>query len=547
MVKKRRLILLLVVFSCSLMILNFVSAQTLTYHLNQEWIKIWIREDGSIDLLYNISISTDSGQMNYVSIGQPKRDFTTGNATDQNGNSMQIEDISSGSDYKVEVKLTSTLHAGQTTWFTVITNVAQMIYEDNETNVGMEFIPSWYPVTVAGLRVLIVLPQGVNTSVVGTNVNWDNTILEPDGRWGIYWERQSLSADEKSTFGVSFPKNYTSYTPRSTGGGQDLLGQYLPPLFGVGFIIVFLAIIISVARKKAYLNPTVSMETLGIRRGLTAVEASYLLEMKPTMIVTEILYSLLQKRAIWVESAKPSIKIRIMEEFKDKKGTRDTPLRYYEIDFLNALKDDGTLDEEKLAGTVMYLRDTIEEKMRGFQRKDTVDYYKQVVDKAWKQVQGAGTPDLASNAYDEQLLWLFLDPNYKSRTQTAFQNTMFTPNPMWFWYWYGYQQYHPHPTYAPNIGTPTQAAKPPTIPGADFANNVASAVENTSNSIVVNVEKFANSILPFSPGKASQQPAHHGASCVCACHACACACACVSCACACAGGGARIRRGDLRP
>jgi hypothetical protein len=529
------------------MILNFVSAQTLTYHLNQEWTKIWIRENGSIDLLYNISISTDSGQMNYVSIGQPKSDFTIGNATDQNGNNMQIQDISSGSDYKVEVKLTSTLHAGQTTWFTVTTNVAQMIYEDNETNVGMEIIPSWYPVTVADLRVLIVLPQGVNTSVVGTNVNWDNTILEPDGRWGIYWERQSLSPDEKSTFGVSFPKNYTSYTPRSNGGGQDLLGQYLPPLFGVGFIIVFLAIIISVARKKAYLNPTVSMETLGIRRGLTAVEASYLLEMKPTMIVTEILYSLLQKRAIWVESAKPSIKIRIMEEFKDKKGTRDTPLRYYEIDFLNALKDDGTLDEEKLAGTVMYLRDTIEEKMRGFQRKDTVEYYKQVVDKAWKQVQGAGTPDLASNAYDEQLLWLFLDPNYKSRTQTTFQNTMFTPNQMWFWYWYGYQQYHPHPTYTPNIGTPTQAAKPPTIPGADFANNVASAVENTSNSIVVNVEKFANSILPFSPGKASQQPAHHDASCVCACHACACACACVSCACACAGGGARIRRGDLRP
>jgi hypothetical protein len=529
------------------MILNFVSAQTLTYHLNQEWTEIWIRENGSIDLLYNISISTDSGQMNYVSIGQPKRNFTIGNATDQNGNNMQIEDISSGSDYKVEVKLTSTLLAGQTTWFTVTTNVAQMIYEDNETNVGMEFIPSWYPVTVADLRVLIVLPQGVNTSVVGTNVNWNNTILEPDGRWGIYWERQSLSPDEKSTFGVSFPKNYTSYTPRSNGGGQDLLGQYLPPLFGVGFIIVFLAIIISVVRKKAYLNPTVSMETLGIRRGLTAVEASYLLEMKPTMIVTEILYSLLQKRAIWVESAKPSIKIRIMEEFKDKKGTRDTPLRYYEIDFLNALKDDGTLDEEKLAGTVMYLRDTIEEKMRGFQRKDTVEYYKQVVDKAWKQVQGAGTPDLASNAYDEQLLWLFLDPNYKSRTQTTFQNTMFTPNPLWFWYWYGYQQYHPHPTYMPTIGTPTQATKPPTIPGADFANNVASAVENTSNSIVVNVEKFANSILPFAPGKTSQQPAHHDASCVCACHACACACACVSCACACAGGGARIRRGDLRP
>jgi hypothetical protein len=55
---------------------------------------------------------------------------------------------------------------------------------------------------------------------------------------------------------------------------------------------------------------------------------------------------------------------------------------------------------------------------------------------------------------------------------------------------------------------------------------------------VVDIEKFANSILPFQPGKSSTQPAHHNADCVCACATCACACACVSCACACAGGGA---------
>jgi hypothetical protein len=53
----------------------------------------------------------------------------------------------------------------------------------------------------------------------------------------------------------------------------------------------------------------------------------------------------------------------------------------------------------------------------------------------------------------------------------------------------------------------------------------------------VNVEKFANSIVP-PPPKASHDPAHPKADCVCACAACACACACVSCACACAGGGA---------
>ncbi|UCH70460.1 MAG: hypothetical protein JSV29_00270, partial [Candidatus Bathyarchaeota archaeon] len=164
-------------------------------------------------------------------------------------------------------------------------------------------------------------------------------------------------------------------------------------------------------------------------------------------------------------------------------------------------------------------------------------YYRKIVAKAWEQVEQAGTPELASKAYDEQLLWLFLDPNYRSRTQTAFSDKAFEPSPFWFWYWYSYRHYHPKPTYQPNIKTPSESAKPPTIPGADFANNIATAVETTSNNIVTNLEKFANAIVPRAAAKSSTRPAHHRSSCVCACAACACVCACVSCACACASGG----------
>ncbi len=214
------------------------------------------------------------------------------------------------------------------------------------------------------------------------------------------------------------------------------------------------------------------------------------------------------------------------------------PLRYYEIDFLNSLKPDGTLDEVKLARAVMNLRENVEGRMRGYCRRDTVDYYRKVVAKAWGQVEQAGTPDLASKAYDEQLLWLLLDPECQARTQTAFRDRAFEPNPLWFWYWYGYTHYYPHPAYAPAPQPPPQTAKLPSLPGADFANNIVKTLEGTSNSIVVNLEKFANAIVPLPQAqKVSSQPVHHDATCVCACHACACACACVSCACACAGGG----------
>ncbi len=536
MVKRHLLLIAFITAFAVVAFADLASAQR-QYHLDHEWTKIWINQDGSIDLLYDISLTLVSGpNINFVNVGQPQRDFTIGEAMDQQGHVLVASDTSSGSDYKVQVNLYQPLTAGQTVQFNLTTNVASMIYEDetNPGNVGMQFTPTWWQeASVLDLRVLIVLPSGVTTENLKTMVDWNSTQTE-DGRLAAYWVRHDLVPDQKYTFGVSFPKEYIgSYVAAPTFWQR--YGSYFLIL---GVIVVAVAGIIYVARKRPYLIPKISMETLGVRHGLTAVEASLLIEMTPTRIVTEILYSLLQKRAIWAEPTNPSLKLKIMQPYQDKVGPADAPLRYYEIDFINAIKEDGTLDEEKLAQTVNTLQDTVEEKLRGYCRRDTIDYYRKIAEKAWEQVEQAGTPELASKAYDEQLLWLFLDPNYKTRTETTFRDRAFEPSPFWLWYWYSYSHYHPNPTYKPSVETPTQAGKPPTIPGADFANNIATAVEGTSNSIVANLEKFANAIVPAAAAsKASHEPARHGASCVCACAACACACACVSCACACAGGG----------
>jgi len=542
MVKSHTLLVTLSVLFILMACLGTATAQQRQYHIEHEWAKIWINQNGTIDLLYDINITLNSGpNINYVLVGQPQGDFTIGAAVDQYGHTLTTSDASSGSDYKVRVNLYPPLTAGQTIRFNLTTNVARMIYEDlmNPGNVGMQFTPTWWQeASVFDLQVQIVLPPKVAVNEVRTTEElWNGTTIEDD-RLSVYWRRQNLAPDEKHTFGVSFPKEYVQSYERQPTGIVAFLQQHGPTLLIVGASVAVFGAVVYVARKRPYLLPSISMETLGIRHGLTAVEASYLLEVKPTKIVTEILYSLLQKRAVWVESTTPSLKLKIMPQFQDKAGTTETPLRYYEIDFLNAIKEDGALDEEKLAQTVMFLERTVEEKMRGYCRRDTIDYYRKIVATAWEQVERAGTPELASKAYDEQLLWLFLDPDYQSRTQTAFSDRAFEPSPFWLWYWYSYQHYHPHPTYKPNVEAPTQVAKPPTIPGADFANNIATAVENTSNNIVANLEKFANAIVPMpAAAKASGEPARHGSSCVCACAACACVCACVSCACACAGGG----------
>jgi hypothetical protein len=545
MVKKRFHLLIvtsiLVIATIAISVVN--AQQERVYYFGHEYVKIWINQDRTIDLFYDRSLTLESGkEINWVEVGQPNGDFTIGDALDQYGRALTASDTSSGSNYKVRVNLYQPLQAGQTINFSLTTNVAKMIYNDtqNPGNVGMQFIPAWdIQTTIYDVQIMIVLPPNVTQSMVKTTeVFWNGVSNDPEtGRLTVYWRKQNLAPNEQYPIGVSFQAEYVGPEPASEGEG-DFFQNYGPLLFAGGFSIAVIGVVIYAARKKSYLTPRVSMETLGIRRGLTAVEASYLLGMKPTQIVTEILYSLLQKRAVWVESTNPALKLRIMPLFQNKTGTAENPLRYYEIDFLNALKDaEGTLDEEKLAHTVMFLRDTVEQKLRGYSRRDTVDYYRKIVTKAWTQVEQAGTVELASKAYDEQLLWLMLDPNYRSRTETTFRDRAFEPSPFWFWYWYGYHHYNPHPAYKPNVDAPAQAAKPPTIPGAEFANNIATAVEKTSSNIVVNIEKFANAIIPAPTQKASHTPARHDAECVCACAACACACACVSCACACAGGG----------
>jgi hypothetical protein len=538
---KRNPIILIVLLTFALTAVSaatFVRAQNIVYTVDHQWAQIFINQDGTIDLTYNITLSVTSGVIHGFYVGQPKSDFTAGQAVDQYGNPLQVTDASSGNDYRVDVTLNQPLTAGRSVWFTVTTNVAGMISNDttNPGNFGMQFVPEWTDVPISDVRVQIVLPPDVTLSDVKTTQNFYNGTSTVEGQLSVYWEKPVLQANEQFLVGVSFPARFVpNYNP---GSGESNFGSVgiLLGVAGLLFAILVFGLIIFKVSKRPYNSPKVSMETLGVRRGLTAVEASYLLDLKPTQIVTEILYSLLQKRAVWVESTSSALKLKVMPEFKDKKGPSENPLRYYEIDFLEAVKGDGTLDEEKLAKAVMFLRDTLEQKLSGYSRKDTAEYYKKIVDKAWTQVEQAGTGDLASKAYDEQLLWLLMDPNYKGRTQTTFTTRPFEPSPMWFWWWYGYTHYNPHPTYQPNVNVPAQSAKPPTIPGADFANNIATSVEKTSSGIVADIQKFANSIVP-PPPKTSHQPARSKADCVCACAACACACACVSCACACAGGG----------
>ncbi len=534
----RRLCILCVIIVLSLCI-RLSAAQALVYHLEQEGVKIWINQDGTIDLLYDIIIACDEGELHWVEIGQPNGDFTIGEAFDENNTPLSTSDSSVGSDYKVRVNVVD-LNAGESVRFNLTTNVGRMIWQDcqNPGNVGMQFTPTWFPVPISQLQVSIVAPAGVTDSNLKTLIGapWNNSFLE-NGQFVFFWQQEDLVPNERYDLGVSFPAEFIQQYESQSCFLKNY-GIWIAGIALFGAIAVLVAFVAT--RKRPYLKPTLKIETLGIRRGLTAVEASHLLEFKPSMIVTEILYSLLKKRVVWVSATKPSVTLQVLEPAKSGRYTTSggASLRYYEIDFIHAIKDDGRLDEEDLARAISFLSRSVGEKLRGYCRQDTVDYYRKIVARAWEQVEQAGTSELASSAYDEQLLWLLLDPKYRAKTEAAFRNRTFEPGPLWLWYWFGYQHYHASPPSVPQ-DIPSQSQPPPTLPGAEFADNIATAIESTANNFVANIEKFANAVLPATtPPKTSHKPAHQSSGCVCACAACACACACVSCACACAGGGA---------
>ena len=537
--RRKELVFLLfatTIITLSLFAIRPAKAQNPDYYFNKEWAKVYINEDGSIDLFYNITITCTRLSIGYVTVGMPAPNFHIGYVKDfPSGATLTYEDKSSGSYYGIEIALKQRISAGQSATFILLANVPQMIYEDtyNPGNVGLQFIPCWFDRRVEELRVLIVLPSGVKESEIKTpkGLDWDNLLTE-DGNYVVYWERQNVPANYKfdnPPFGVSIPQKYVPGFKKAEPGWS--LPTWLLPLGGMIIIMVAGVMIIRSRVKLNYARPRIMAEALGPARGLTAVEAAVVLNLSPLRVLTMILFSLLLKRAIRVTEVEPLIKVEVSKDAPQK-----LQLRYYELDFMKAVSPDGTLDEKTLARTYLSLKRDVDRKMRGFSREDTVNYYKSIVDKAWTQVTTAGTPELKGDALEQQLDWLLLDEKYKERMEQTFPpDIIILPRPDWWWYWHGPRipPKGPATTRAPTVPS---KAKP--IPGADFANNVVTAVEQSSNRLVKNAESFVNKILPAPPVQ-SHEPVHHRASCACACASCACACACVSCACACAGGGAR--------
>lgn len=208
-------------------------------------------------------------------------------------------------------------------------------------------------------------------------------------------------------------------------------------------------------------------------------------------------------------------------------------LHDYEKEFTNAIDKNGTILESELEDALVDLIKSVNAKIKGFSRKDTVAYYKTIASQAWEQVSKGDTPQVRTETLSENLEWLLMDKESDKKMQESFSNQTF----IFPWWWGFYTPGYSAPTAVPSTtgmgGGGMPSISVPELPGANFANSIVTGMQNFSNRLVGNPTRLATNVTKVTnppPVTASGYSGGGG-------HSCACACACAGCACACAGGG----------
>ena len=585
--KKLRLLASFVLIILMFTMVSSVAAQSYTFNLTQVIVNVYWNSDGTLALDYVFTFANDpSGHViDFVDVGMPNGNFgslsmpaptavpapgststpspITGNYADVNGHPVSLSsDFQGDGPYGFSVDMGAyAIQPGQTGSVHVyVGRITDVLYKDTsepDTYVSGDFAPAYFTTAYGNenLTVIFHLPPGVQSQEPRyhtTQGGWPcadqpATGYDNENRITYTWQCGTASGSTQYTFGASFPKQYVPadaiYTPPPFDFGGFISG-IVNNLSGVCcfgfFILLFVgAPILSAVngnkRKLQYLPPKIQIEGHGIKRGLTAVEAGILMEQPLDKVMTMILFGVVKKNAATVVTRDP-LKLQVASPLP-------ADLRDYETDFLQAFANADLAARRKgLQEMTVKLVNSISDKMKGFSRKETLAYYQSIMERAWQQIEAAGTPDVKSQMYEESLEWTMLDKNYDERTRRVFTGPIFVP--MW---WGRYD-----PGYSPvstgnassvgktsSVSMPASGGRSPaSLPGATFAASVVTGVQGFSCRVLGDVKSFTSGVTnrtnPVPVVKSSHTSSGGGGG---GGHSCACACACAGCACACAGGG----------
>jgi hypothetical protein len=538
-------------------------AQTYSFSVPREQIDAFWEADGSLTLLYNITFDNFADPLDFVDIGLPNNNYSLGNVSAAiDGRPITDIEDSPYVTYGPALGLgANAIPSGQSGTVTVVvTGIRDVLFVDEEdaSYASAVFSPNFFGSEFVGGSTDLILVYHLPPGVDPAEPKWHpapsgfpsepQTGFDADGRITYTWRNTSASPSSFYLFGASFPQSYvpvgTVAEPTSFDFSNPVPGGFDSDAI-IGFVIfacvclffvgiTWIAIVADRRQKMRYLPPKIAIEGNGIKRGLTAPEAAILLEEPMDKVVTMMLFSVLRKEAASVTKRDP-LELEIADPLP-------LHLREYETLFLEAFLEKGKVRHRKALQKMMVkLVKSVANKMKGFSKKETVAYYRSIVDEAWQQVESADTPEVKSEKFEEELEWTMLDKDYDRRTREVFTDNVYVPR------WWG--RYDPtfgrasssrpistagKGSSVPNLSTGSGKVSLPTLPGGDFASSMVTGVQNMSAGVLGSLSDFTGGVTKVTnpPPKTSSRSSggfSGGGS--------SCACACAGCACACAGGG----------
>ncbi|MCW5876366.1 MAG: hypothetical protein KIS85_05720 [Anaerolineales bacterium] len=535
------------------------AAQDYYFSVPRAWVDVYWETDGSMTVEYEVVFQNGVGAhpIDVVDLGLPNRNYSAG-AISASLNGQPASFIDRQSPY---------IDAGPAIWFSNpipggasgtfrarVVGIREVLYTDNQDSdyASALFMPNYFgsefTYGTTDLTVTFHLPHGVTPDeprwhTAGHPGFPDEPLTGRDsqGRITYTWRNTSASPSREYVFGASFPAHYVPAGAilepsiwQRLGLDPEVVIPFLLCLCFAIFIIVIIWASFAAERKRRmqYLPPKIAIEGHGIKRGLTAPEAAVLLEQPMDKILGMILFSTIKKGVAEVVKQTPL-------ELKIAEPPYPLELRDYEQQFIGAFREGNTTKRRKeLQDMMVRLVKGVGNKMRGFSKRETTDFYRKIAEDAWTQVEAAGTPKVQSKLYEENLEWTMMDKNYERRTRDTFGGGT-VHAPMW---WGRYD-----PTYrsagagsgrAPSAPTRSTGGgvSLPTLPGGNFAASVVQGAQNMAGGVIGNLSSFTGGVTkvtnpPPPPSRTSSGGGGFsgGGS--------SCACACAGCACACAGGG----------
>jgi hypothetical protein len=556
---KRKLLSLLILFALLGAIIVPAAAMDLQFQVVRQVVNLYLNKNGTatIEYFYDFQNDASGSMIDYIDVGVPEKgDYDLSSVTAE-VNGKKITDIQASTYVTPGIAFglgSNAIQPGQSGQVHILIGTVRSFFYEADTQASepyasFQFSPnsfgSQYAHGLTDMTVNIFLPPDIKPDEPRyfPPQSWPGDAAPTTGvaqnNLSFYsWRATNANSYSTYIFGGSFPARLI---PASAVQKKPLINISWEQIFGFGFIgcialiagfSIWGATVGAKKRKLAYLPPKIAIEGMGIKRGLSAVEAAILMEQPMDKILTMILFSSIKKGAATVVTKDP-LKLEMAKPQPDT-------LQTYEIDFLKAFEVTSLSDRRKaLQAMMISLVKTVTEKMKGFSRKDTVAYYTDIMKKAWEQVEAAQTPDVKMQKFDEQMDWTMLDHDFDNRTRNIFRTgPVFVP--IW---WGGFD-----PVYrSTGPSVPTSGGMPsgglsiprPNVPGADFAASVVNGIQGFAGSAVGDLTSFTGGVtdltnpVPVSTSSGSSYRGGGGAG-----HcACACACACAGCACACAGGG----------